>query len=304
MHTRATGRRSSSPVPASRQTPGAGRPAFAVPAARQPAEPPDYDAWLRNAEAFGHHFAELPAPASPPVQRKPDESASPYALSPGIPMNALRTSFGPEPIQGFGIPDWMKRLGRGVGGLASGAWNRVFGGGGNAQNQQLPLPPQDLPDPEPAAPPELGPAPLPAPAPAPVDDGVGLGPLPAPAPAAAPAAAAAAPEIVPPSWEELQRLHARWDAQSRRGPRGAAAAAEESSGSEDEGIDEDEIRATARANSDRLSGHGRQAHGRKGRSRPASQVASNTARSRRRAEEQTVAAAASRARRERESKDQ
>lgn len=160
MHTRATGRRSSSPVPAPRQTPGAGRAAFAVPAARQPAEPPDYDAWLHNAEAFGHHIADLPAPASPPVQRKPGEDASPYALPAGLSMNALRTSSGPEPIQ-----------------------------------------------------------------------------------------------LV---------------------------------------TDPEAIREAARANSNRLSGHGRQAHGRKGRARPAAQVARNAAKSLRKAEERTVAAAVNR----------
>src|SRR5690349_19457674 len=249
MLTHATGRRSSSPA---RRGPLPPAPSSFDPGSPQ-REPRDIDTSLHNAEAFGHHFADLPAPGFQPVQRKPDEGASPYALPPGLPLNALRTSLGPEPIQGFGIPDWMKRIGRGIGGLATGAWNRLRGG--NPQNQQLPLPPQDLPDPEPAAPPDLGPAP--APAPAPVDDGVGLGPLLAPPPAAAPAAAAAAPEIVPPSWDELQRLRARWEAESRRGPRGAAAAEESSSSSDDEGIDEDALRATARANSDRLSGHGR-----------------------------------------------
>ena len=160
MHTHATGRRSSSPVPAPRQTPGAGRAAFAVPEPRQPAEPPDNDAWLHTAKAFGHHLADLPAPGAQPVQRKPDEGASPYALPAGLSMNTLRTSSEPEPIQ------------------------RV--------------------------------------------------------------------------------------------------------------IDPEAIREAARANSNRLSGHGRQAHGRKGRARPAAQVERNAAKSRRKAEERTVAAAVNR----------
>jgi hypothetical protein len=293
MHTRATGSRSSTPAP--RTVSGSGRAPFA--AEPSPHERPDLDTWLRNADAYGHHFADLPVSANPPVQRKRREegSAQPWSLPAGLPMNALRAPSGSAPIQGFGIPEWVKKIGRGIGGLASGAFNFLsspFRRGGNNQNAPAVEDEQPLIEPprrrgrrraaRPVEardePPVRDPAPDPSvPALAvPEDNGVGLGLGPAP------------PEIVPPSFEELERQREAASRAFRRGQPRSSAPSSSPGGSALSAEEEAAIRARARENSARLSGHGRAAHGAKGLARPASQVASNSERSRQRAEDRTV----------------
>jgi hypothetical protein len=303
MHTRATGSRSSTPAP--RTVSGPGRAPFAA----EPTHPerPDFDTWLRNADAFGHHFADLPAPGTQPIQRRRREegSAQPYSLPAGLPMNALRAPSGSAPIQGFGIPEWMKKVGRGVGGLASGAWNLMSSScrrgscrrGGNNQNapaaedeQPLVEPPRRRERRRDVSPAEARLEPLvrdPVPSrsvPAravPRDNGVGLGLGPPPP--------SATPEIVPPSFEELERQREAASRAYRRGqPRSSASSSSPATSSALSSDEEAAIRAKARANSAKLTGHGRAAHGTKGLARPASQVASNSSRSQQRAEDRTV----------------
>lgn len=280
MHTRATGSRSSTPAP--RTVSGSGRAPFAAEPSHQ--ERPDLDTWLRNADAYGHHFADLPAPASSPVQRKSrdQESAQPYSLPAGLPMNALRAPSGSAPIQGFGIPEFLKKIGRGIGGLASSAFNFV-----SSPFRKTPRVEDEQPLVEPrrrrgrrrdARLVEAREEP-----PVQEDNGVGLGLGLGPPPPEA------TPEIVPPSFAELERQREAASRAFRRGqPRASASSSSPATSSALSSDEEAAIRAKARENSAKLSGHGRAAHGAKGLARPASQVASNSSRSQQRAEDRTV----------------
>lgn len=253
-------------------------------------------------------------------------SARSISLPAGVPMNALRSAPVAAPIQGLGIPDWLKRAGGWAWGQAAGAVGRAgraLGLGGNAQ-QQGPLPPQDLPDPEDAVPPGLDLAPAPAEAAAAVeDDGGGLGlaepgPVHAVAAAAveddgggldlAPASASAASpvaglsDLVPPSFEELQRQREAAERELRRRNRSSpASAAAAAAGPALSPAVEARIRREARATSQAKAGHGRDPHG-IGRERPAGQAARNSARDQKQAEDMAVAQAENRLKKENEKK--
>lgn len=305
MHTHATGRRSSSPVPARRAL-GAGRAAFANPPASQPAEPPDYDTWLHNAEAFGHHFAALPAPVSQPVQRKADEgeSANPYALPAGVRLNALRTSSGPAPIQGFGIPGWAKAAGRWVGRGAKSLWDwgkRKLGYGGNQGNVQPaedehPLIDEDqqLEDEQPESllqeAQELPSLPSLSSSSA-VDEGLGLGP----------SLVSPRSEIVPPSFSDLERdrLKRPKDRERRSEPSPSASKPKELLSTHDRA----KLAKVASSNSSQLSGHGRALHGTKALARPASQNNNNARKSVSKATAKTISQTENRLKKEQEKKD-
>jgi hypothetical protein len=226
-------------------------------------------------------------------------SARPFALPAGVPMNALRSAPAAAPIQGLGIPDWMKRAG-------GWAWGKTTGAMGWAGRKLGIL--GDAPPP--------GPGPLPAAAPA-MAAAAPAAPAMAAAAPAAPAMAAAAPAapamaaaalaapamavpaadvFLPRAFPQPERRRMPLGGTPRARPAAAAAAAGPALSPEAEAA----LRNQAVATSQALAGHGRAPHGKKGRARPASQAASGSRRDQQRAADQAVALAENRLKKENE----